>query len=131
MKNENSFFKRSKKVKKWFKKYILHIEMFRPFCLECYTKHVNKDEIKRKILYFYEKSEMKTEIQSYKCKKCGKKFQTDISEIIEYNSNFTHEFKEKSLELVSIFYGSLRNVVYKVKKRYRSQCFIRLLKTGF
>jgi hypothetical protein len=61
--------KRSKKLKKWFKKDILHIEMFKPFCPECYTNKVNKDEIKKRILYFYVQSEVKTEIQSYKCKK--------------------------------------------------------------
>jgi transposase-like protein len=112
----NSSIKRSKKLKKWFKKDILHIEMFKPFCPECYTKKVNKDEIKDRTLYFYFQGEAKTEIQGYKCKKCGKKFKTDISEIVDDNSNFTHEFKNKSLELVSLFFGSLRNVVYKVKK---------------
>jgi transposase-like protein len=119
MKTEESGIKLSKKLKKWFKKDILHIEMFKPFCLDCYTKKINKDEIKKRKLYFYDKGEVKTEIQSYKCKKCGKKFQTDISEIVEDNSNFTHEFKNKSLELVALFFGSLRTVVYKVKKDTR------------
>jgi hypothetical protein len=59
---------------------------------------------------------VKIEIQGYKCRKFGKKFQTDISKIVDDNSNFTHEFKNKSLELIALFYGSLRNVVYKVKK---------------
>ena len=65
---------RTKKLKKWYKKDILHIELFKPFCPECYTKNVNKDQIKRRTLYFYDKRDVKTEIQSYKCKKCGKKF---------------------------------------------------------
>lgn len=59
---------------------------------------------------------MKSEIQAYKCNKCGKKFNTDISEIVEENSNFTHEFKSKCLELVGLFFGSVRKVAYKVKK---------------
>ena len=59
---------------------------------------------------------MKTEIHTYKCKKCGKKFNTDISEIVEENSNFTHDFKSKCLELVGLFFGSVRNIDYKVKK---------------
>ena len=49
-------------------------------------------------------------------KKCGKRFKTDISEIVADNSNFTHEFKRKSLELVGLFFGSVRNVAYKVKE---------------
>jgi len=56
---------------------------------------------------------VKTEIQTYKCKKCGKKFNT---EIVEENSNFTHDFKNKCLELVGLFFGSVRNIVYEVKK---------------
>lgn len=112
----NNNVKRSKKLKKWFKKDILHIEMFRPFCPECFTRNVIKNDFKKRILYFYNEGEVKTEIQSYKCKKCGKKFQTDISEIIDSNSNFTHEFKKKSLELVALFFGSVRKVAYKVKQ---------------
>ncbi|MDR2829945.1 MAG: hypothetical protein LBB45_02740 [Methanobrevibacter sp.] len=35
---------------------------------------------------------------------------------IEPYSNYTHEFKRKSLELVGLFFGSVRNVAYRVKK---------------
>jgi transposase-like protein len=116
MKLENNNIKLSKKLKKWYKKDVLHIEMFKPFCPECFTRHVIKNDFKERILYFYFEGEVKAEIQSYKCKKCGKKFKTNISEIVGDNSNFTHEFKSKSLELVALFYGSLRNVAYKVKQ---------------
>jgi len=116
VKLENTPVKRSKKLKHWFKKDILHIEMLMPFCPECYTKKVNRDEIKNRVLYFYDKGEVKAEIQSYKCNKCSKKFKTDISTIVTNNSNFTHEFKRKSLELVALFFGSVRNVAYKVKE---------------
>jgi hypothetical protein len=53
MKVDNSDIKRSKKLKKWFKRDILHIKMFKTFCSECYTNKVNKDEIKKRILYFF------------------------------------------------------------------------------
>jgi len=119
VKLENTPIKRSKKLKHWFKKDILHIEMLMPFCPECYSKKVNKDEFKYRKLCFYDKGEVKAEIQSYKCKKCGKKFKTNISTIVSDNSNFTHEFKKKSLELVGLFFGSVRNVAYKVKKDTR------------
>ena len=55
-------------------------------------------------------------IQRYKCKKCGKKFKTDISEVVDDNSNFTNEFKEKCMELAGLFFGSIRKIAYKVKK---------------
>jgi hypothetical protein len=106
----------SKTLNKWFKKDIFHVEMFQPFCPDCFSKFVIKNGIKERTLYFYDKGVVKTEIQSYKCKKCGKKFNTDISEFVEENSNFTHDFKTKCLELVGLFFGSVRNVAYKVKK---------------
>ena len=59
---------------------------------------------------------LKQKFRLINVKKCGKKFNTDISEIVEDNSNFTHDFKCKCLELVGLFFGSVRNVTYKVKK---------------
>ena len=109
----------SKTLNKWFKKNIFHIEMFEPNCPECFSKFVIKNGFQERKLYFYDKGVVKTEIQSYKCKKCGKKFNTDISEIVEENSNFTHDFKSKCLELVGLFFGSVRNIAYKVQKDTR------------
>jgi hypothetical protein len=44
MKSKNYGIKMFKKLKKWFKKDILYIEMFKSFCPECHTKNVNKDD---------------------------------------------------------------------------------------
>ena len=109
-------YKVSKTLKTWHKKDIFHIEMLEAFCPECFTRSVIKNGVKGRKLIFYNKKKIKTEIQAYKCKKCNKKFNTDISELIENNSNFTRDFKSKCLELVGLFFGSLRNVAYKVKK---------------
>jgi transposase-like protein len=106
----------SKTLNYWYKKDIFHIEMFKPFCPECFSKSVIKNGFKERILYFYHEGVVNTEIQMYTCKKCGKKFKTDISEIVNDNSNFTHEFKEKCIELVGLFFGSIRKIAYKVKK---------------
>ena len=62
------------------------------------------------------KKRLKPKFKHINAKKCNKKFNSDISEIIEDNSNFTYDFKSKCLELVGLFFGSLRNVAYKVKK---------------
>jgi hypothetical protein len=116
LKSVQTDYKVSKTLNKWFKKNIFHIEMFEPFCPECFSKFVIKNGVKERTLYFYDKGVVKAEIQAYKCKKCGKKFSTDISEIVEENSNFTHDFKSKCIELVGLFFGSVRNIAYKVKK---------------
>ncbi|NYB52849.1 MAG: hypothetical protein HVN35_09870 [Methanobacteriaceae archaeon] len=105
-----------KTLKTWYKKDKLHIEMLNPTCPDCFSKFVNKNGFKERILIFYYKGVVKTEIQAYKCNKCGKKFTTDISEIVEDNSNFTHEFKDKCIELVGLFIGSVRNIAYLVQK---------------
>jgi len=62
------------------------------------------------------KKRLKPKFKHINAKKCNKKFNSDISEIIEDNSNFTYDFKSKCLELVGLFFGSVRNIAYKVKK---------------
>jgi len=121
--NQSEYVKKGKncykKLRQWFKKDILHIEMFKSVCPKCYTKKVIKNNKKDRILYFYDEGEVHAEIQGYKCKKCGETFYTNINEIVPVNSNYTHDFIEKTLELVAYFYGSLRAVAYKVKKDTR------------
>ena len=105
-----------KSLNTWYKRDVFHIEMMIPFCPECFSKFVIKNGVKERTLYFYHEGVVNTEIQMYKCKKCGKKFNTDISDIVDDNSNFTHEFKEKCIELAGLFFGSIRKIAYKIKK---------------
>ncbi len=99
----------SKTLQTCYKRDILYIKMLHPFCPDCFSKNVNKNGFKERKIISYNKGVVKTAIQDYKCNKCGKKFKTDISDIVEENSNFTHEFKRKCLELVGLFFGSVRN----------------------
>jgi len=62
---------------------------------------------KRKLHFYYRRGLLTLKIQMYKCKKCGKKFKTDIPAIVDDNSNFTNEFKEKCMELAGLFFGSI------------------------
>jgi len=58
---------------------------------------VIKDRFKEwKLHFYYRRGLLTLKIQMYKCKKCGKKFKTDISEVVDDNSNFTNEFKESA-----------------------------------
>jgi transposase-like protein len=116
LKSVTTDYKVYKTLKTWFKKDIFHIEMLKPFCPECFSKYVIKNGFKERKLYFYHEGVVNTEIQMYKCKKCGKKFKTNISDIVDNNSNFTHQFKEKCIELAGLFFGSIRKIAYKIKK---------------
>jgi transposase-like protein len=105
-----------KSLNTWYKRDIFHIEMLVPFCPKCFSKFVIKNGVKERKLYFYHEGVVNSEIQMYKCKKCGKNFKTDITNIVDDNSNFTHEFKEKCIELAGLFFGSIRKIAYKIKK---------------
>ena len=64
--------------------------MFDPLS-ECFSKFVTKNGFKeRKFIVMMKNRQLRF---TYKSKKCGKKFNTDISEIVEENSNFTHVFR--------------------------------------
>jgi transposase-like protein len=116
LKNENNLKNNPKKLIIYDRKGKTYIKSQNPICPECNSKLITKNGIKPRLLYFYYKKEVNTEVQRYKCVKCGKSFTTDISEIVDDNSNYTHEIKEKTLDLVGLFYGSLRKVAYKIKK---------------
>ncbi|MDR0900666.1 MAG: hypothetical protein LBM26_03310, partial [Methanobrevibacter sp.] len=107
--------KDSKQLITWNSKGILRIEMKNPYCPECNSTSINLNALYYRKLYYYDKGEVNAALQKYKCKKCDKEFITDIKSIVEDNSNFTLDFKEKTLELVGLFYGSVRKVAQRVK----------------
>lgn len=57
----------------------------------------------------------------YKCKKYGKKFKTDISDIVDKNSNFTHEFKKNTLNW--LVYSSDQSVKLPIKLKKTTKVF--------
>jgi hypothetical protein len=116
VKSSQSLKRRSNRLNCWFKKESFHIEMFEPYCTKCYSKNLIKNGIKARKLYFHDEGLVEAEVQVYKCKKCGKTFKTDVSEIVKDNCNFTHDFKSKNLELEGLFFGSIRNIAYKLEK---------------
>ncbi|MDR0911883.1 MAG: hypothetical protein LBM96_04685 [Methanobrevibacter sp.] len=112
---EKSNKKHSKHLITWINKGILRIEMKNPYCPECNSTSINLNALYYRKLYYYDKGKVNVGLQKYKCKKCSKEFITDIKSIVEDNSNFTLEFKEKTLELVGLFYRSVRKVAQRVK----------------
>ena len=66
--------------------------------------------LQKKTLVFKEIGKTKVKVQRYICKRCGKTFQTDLTSLVDKNSNFTNELKSESEHLISDYLGSLKNV---------------------
>ena len=74
----------------------------------------------------------KVKVQRYICKRCDKTFQTDLTSLVDKNSNFTNELKSESEHLISDYLGSLKNVCKSFKKILWNHSFhIKQLKIGF
>lgn len=67
-------------------------------------------------IFFYDEGAVNAKIQRYTCDNCGYNFITDLDEVVEPGCNYTRVFKEKVLEFVGLFFGSVRKIAYKVKK---------------
>ncbi|NYB51576.1 MAG: hypothetical protein HVN35_03285 [Methanobacteriaceae archaeon] len=100
----------------YFKKDFLYIENSFGVCPECYSKSVSPDGYNDRLLYFYYEGAVNAKIKRYTCDNCGNNFITDLNEVVEPGCNYTRGFKEKVLEFVSLFFGSVRKIAYKVKK---------------
>lgn len=101
-----------------FKNDIPYFSMKVPFCPECTTRKVVKYGFTNRILVFKETNRTKVKVQRYKCKKCGKVFQTDLSSFVRKNSNFTDDLKNTSKLLISQFLGSLNEVRKTIFKEF-------------
>ena len=83
-------------------------------------------------IFFYDEGAVNAKIKRYTCDNCGYNFITDLDEVVEPGCNYTRVFKEKVLEFVGLFFGSVRKIAYKVKKKIQGLIFhIQPLKTGY
>ena len=94
----------------------IYIENVKPFC-SCNNskKNISKGFVKRKII-FLNIGEITVNIKRYQCVKCGKYFRTDLTGLVENNSNISIRLKNKIVELYSIFKGSLHSICEFLKK---------------
>ncbi len=91
--------------------------MLYPFCPDCFSKKVSKKwDLKKEKSYLTIKALLKLQFRLINVINVVKSSKQTFLEIVEDNSNFTHEFKRKCLELVGLFFGSVRNIAYRVKK---------------
>ena len=99
-----------------FKKDVPYFKMSLARCPHCGTRHVVKYGFTKRTLVFKEIGKTKVKVQRYICKRCGKTFQTDLTSLVDKNSNFTNELKSESEHLISDYLGSLKNVCKSFKK---------------
>ncbi len=99
-----------------FKKDVPYFRMSLARCPHCGTRHVVKYGFTKRTLVFKEIGKTMVKVQRYICKRCGKTFQTDLTSLVDKNSNFTNELKNESEHLISDYLGSLKNVCKSFKK---------------
>lgn len=85
-------------------------------CPHCGTRHVVKYGFTKRTLVFKEIDKANVKVQRYICKRCSKTFQTDLTSLVNKNSNFTNELKSESEHLISDYLGILKNVCKSFKK---------------
>ena len=89
-------------------------------CPYCGTRHVVKYGFTKRTLVFKEIGKTKVKVQRYICKWCSKTFQTDLTSLVDKNSNFTNELKSESEHLISDYLGSLKKFVNHLKNSLES-----------
>ena len=91
-----------------FKKDVPYFKMSLARCPYCGTRHVVKYEFTKRTSIFKEIGKTKVKVQCYICKRCGKTFQTDLTSLVNKNSNFTNELKSEFEHLISDYLESLK-----------------------
>lgn len=99
-----------KNIKLYEKKGEFYIENFKPYC-SCYNSRnvISKGFTKRKLILLGV-GEIIVNVKRYKCKSCGKYFQTDLTGLVDKNFNISIALKEKIIKLYGFFKGSLHKI---------------------
>ena len=108
---DNSLFISTKKGEKYFKP-------VNAICPECYSHNVVKNGTYSRKLIFLTIGEQNCIVQKYKCNKCGHIIYTDLSSIVNENSNITIPVIEHVEYLYSYFNGSLHKIRKSLKKEH-------------
>lgn len=87
-------------------------------CPECKSRNVVKNGTFNRKLIFLRIGEQNCIVQKYKCNDCGKIIYTDLSSIVNGNSNITLPVIEHIEYLYSIFSGSLHRIQDSLKKEH-------------
>lgn len=108
---DDSLFVSTRKGKKYFKPVNV-------VCPECYSRNVVKNGTYSRKLIFLTIGEQNCVVQKYKCNKCGHVIYTNLSSIVNGNSNITIPVIEHIEYLYSYFNGSLHKIRKSLKKEH-------------
>ena len=107
-----------KNISKTIKNGFIVFKYIKVRCPYCNSNHVVKIGFYDRKLIFLNEGEKICKVQEYKCKKCDKKFNTDLNRFVYKNNNITLAVINKILDIYSIYGASLHKIRYGLKKEH-------------
>lgn len=101
------------------KDYFYYLKNKKDVCPHCKSKEIIKSSYKTRKLIILNEGKVNIKIKQYKCKKCGKIFNTDLSNIVYKNCNITKPVIDEILMSYSINGSSIYKIKYELKKRFK------------
>jgi len=92
-----------------------HFELKIPICPKCQSKKHTKQEYREIKPILPQIGQKKLYIRRYKCKKCGRKYQTQLKGLLERFNNISHIIKENIYEYAKNGHESLRKISNQLK----------------
>lgn len=109
----------------------IHFENRIAFCQSCKSHHVVKNGIYKRKLIFLRIGERICAIQKYKCKKCGKVFNSDLSSFVSPNSNITLPVIDCIENLYQIYGARLHKIQFDLKQQHNIEISHQSMKTSY
>lgn len=85
------------------------IEYINPFCSNCYSRNVVKWHYTTRY-WISDDFKGEVKIQRYKCKSCGKTFQTEFEGQFEKGCNFSEKLKHKAIQTKELNWSSFKDI---------------------
>lgn len=78
-------------------------------CKCCFNNRLHKHGFTKRTLRYVDEGDVKVKVQRYRCPKCGKTYQVDLSDIVDENANITHDLRNFVRKTFTHFFFSLNN----------------------
>ena len=86
------------------------VEEREPYCKHCGSKKYSKKGYNWRLLYLEDGTPIRIKVKRYKCKKCKRKYQVELTKYWEKYCNFSNRTKNKAKILLQHGWKSLRNI---------------------